>query len=96
MGETGSPVHGARETLLELLTGFHPARKPVLWRMLLAQHMLYTVLLRDDDPLAAPLDAPSAEDLAVFDWRRPGVDDDSDADISSPMLAAHEYVRKKA
>lgn len=91
----GSELYRVRDTLLELLIGFHPLRKPVLWRVLLAQHMLHTVLLRDD-PLGAALAPPSKEDMKVFDWRQAGVDDSvSDDDMAAPARAAHAYATAK-
>jgi hypothetical protein len=33
------------DTVVELFRGFHPSRKPVLWRVLIYQYMLYRALL---------------------------------------------------
>lgn len=89
-----SALHRTREPLLELLIGFHPARKPVLWRVLLAQHMLYTALLRDN-PFAVPLAPPSADDLKAFDWRCAPASEATDTEVSAAALVAHAYVSAK-
>jgi hypothetical protein len=85
-----SPLHGSRGELLYLLGGFHPARKPVLWRVLVAQYLLYTVLLRDE-PLDAPLEGVAVE---AFDWRAPG-DGAGDDEVREPLTAADAYVSQK-
>src|SRR5919198_1268752 len=36
----GTALHARRDELWNLLRGFHPARKPVLWRVLVAQYLL--------------------------------------------------------
>jgi hypothetical protein len=90
---SGSDLHGIRGTLFELLGGFHPARKPVLWRVLLAQYLLYTVLLRDD-PLGAPLEPLSDSEIRALDWRREPGEATDDA-IRAPARAAEAYVRDK-
>ncbi len=88
-----SDLYGIRDTLFELLGGFHPARKPVLWRVLLAQYLLYTVLLRDD-PLGAPLEPLSDSEIRALDWRRePG--EATDDEIRAPARAAEAHVSGK-
>jgi hypothetical protein len=49
--EPGSPVSGILPDLDELFAGFHPGRKPVLWRVLVAQVLLYDAFLGvESDP----------------------------------------------
>ncbi len=93
-GRPDSKLDAVHPILRDLILGFHPERKPVLWRVLLVQHMLYTVLLRDE-PLSHPLPPPSAEDLPAFDWRRAGEDAASDEAVRAPVFAAHAYVSAK-
>jgi hypothetical protein len=87
--QRGSALHGSRGELLYLLAEFHPARKPVLWRVLIAQHLLYTALLRDE-----PIDAPLSSSLEDLDWRPAGDAHDDDA-VREPVRAAEDYVRKR-
>jgi hypothetical protein len=84
-----SPLHGVRGELLYLFGGFHPARKPVLWRVLVTQYLLYTVLLRDE-----PLEAPVHAELEELDWRGEG-SDVADDDVREPLVAAGAFVEKK-
>lgn len=56
-----TPVYG---TLVELFAGFHPQRKPVLWRLLLAQYLLYGALLREK-PKLAPL---TEKEIEAIKW----------------------------
>lgn len=53
------------DDLVELFAGFHPQRKPVLWRVLLAQYLLYGALL-SKEPEFVPL---TEEEIESFDWR---------------------------
>jgi hypothetical protein len=59
--------------LLDLVQGFHPARRPVLWLILVEQLMLYDLLrqcsqLKSGD-VVATLELPSAEDyVADLHW----------------------------
>jgi hypothetical protein len=88
-----SHLYATRDVFLELLSGFHPAQKPVLWRILCAQYLLYTVLL-SDDPLASGPRTLSDEEVPSFDWRR-GPDEASDDEIRAPLLAAETYVEEQ-
>lgn len=53
------------DDLVELFAGFHPQRKPVLWRVLLAQYLLYGALLSEKSEFV-PL---NDEEIESFDWR---------------------------
>jgi hypothetical protein len=85
-----SALYGLRGELQALIGGFHPARKPVLWRVLVSQHLLTTLLLRDRPLDDAPL--PELE-LAPFDWRHG--EDIADDDVREPLRAAHGFVAAK-
>jgi hypothetical protein len=91
--DDGSALHATRALFLELLRGFHPARKPVLWRVLIAQHLLYSALLRDA-PLEAPPTPLSDPQIAELDWRK-HADEADDAEIRAPVRAAEAYVAGK-
>jgi hypothetical protein len=85
-----SALFQARGELLALIGGFHPARKPVLWRVLVTQHLLYTLLLRDRPLGEAVLSQP---ELGPFDWRHQ--DEVDDETVREPLLAACHYVDGK-
>ena len=57
-------MHRIRPDLDELFAGFHPQRRPVLWRVLVAQGLLYDAFLgvrSDFGELASRLDTRSAD-----------------------------------
>jgi hypothetical protein len=63
-----SPLAPIREAIVELFCGFHPMRRPVLWRVLVYQYLLYGTLLRGDLRLQPVTDV----DKRSLDWRQPG------------------------
>jgi hypothetical protein len=81
---TDSPVYAVRNHLVELFFGFHPERKPVLWRVLIAQYLLHKTILSG----ATELPSLSTAEESQLRWRD---DDETDASIS----AAQIYVRGK-
>ena len=89
----GSGLHEMQDTLIGLFGGFHPARKPVLWRVLIAQYLLYSALLRDT-PVLAPIEPLTADRMKQLDWRRPP-GDPWDAEVRDPVRAAGMYVQSK-
>ena len=73
------------DSTVELFKGFHPARKPVLWRVLIAQYLLYRALL-SGEPKVAPL---TPEEVEMLDWR---VDKKGCGDFLEPLTIAEEFV----
>lgn len=75
-----------------LLQGFHPSRKPVLWRVLVAQHRLYDVFLATKRSQTGSLElgGPPEESFEKLKWQE-GADDV----IRAPILVADAYVRDK-
>jgi hypothetical protein len=73
------------DTTVELFTGFHPKSKPVLWRVLLMQYMLYRALLRGE-PAVAQL---SEEEIRMLDWR---IDKTGPGDFRGSLAIAEEFV----
>jgi hypothetical protein len=94
LGEADSALAAQAPEIAALLEGFHPARKPVLWRVLVMQYLLYGTLLSTQDipSPTAPTVALSDDDVRVLDWRhRP--DEASDADVRAPVEAGVCYLR---
>jgi len=73
---------------VELFEGFHPARKPVLWRLLVAQHLLYKVLL-EGKPELGPL---AEHEVEALDWRTDGQDP---ADFRETLGIAESFVGRE-
>jgi hypothetical protein len=78
-----------------LLQGFHPERKPVLWRVLVAQYRLYQAFLgmlgsEDGSPTLHPL---AETDFKELSWRK-REDDLVDDDVRSIVEEADAYVRE--
>jgi hypothetical protein len=77
-----------------LLQGFHPLRKPVLWRLLVAQHRLYDVFLATKRSQTGSLElgGPPEESFASLDWRQ-HKREASSKQMRAPILVADAYVR---
>lgn len=60
------PLTPVSADLVDLFSGFHPLRKPVLWRLLIGQYLLYRAL-SGGDPRSVPLS--EEEEIDAFDWR---------------------------
>jgi hypothetical protein len=65
---TRSSMAPIYDTVVELFHGFHPSRKPVLWRVLTYQYMLYRALL-SAKPEFQPL---TPEEKQALSWRSDG------------------------
>jgi hypothetical protein len=83
--------------LLGLFLKFHPRKRPILWRILVAQAHVYSAMLRardrrisDESPDVVPVIEPFAY-RKELDWREPqsGV---SDADFEAPFRLAIDYL----
>lgn len=73
------------DSLVDLLAEFHPQRKPVLWRVLLSQYLLYRAL-PGGEPSLTPL---TEEEIECFDWR---VDAADAGDFRGPLSIAEGFV----
>jgi hypothetical protein len=90
-----SSIGGHSGEVAALIGGFHPQCRPVLWRVLVAQHRLYGAFLQtlhseDGSPALLPL---SQADFKELDWRHDGsgVTDD---DAQTALLVADDHVRR--
>ena len=87
--------------LTALFQGFHPQEQPALWRVLVAQVLLYDAFLHahrsvqdNDGPLARLVTMPSDTDIALLDWR--GASDQAgDAVVREPVTVAHGYLQNR-
>ncbi len=73
------------DNTVELFSGFHPRRKPVLWRVFVTQHLLYRTLL-SGQPILASL---RADEIDTLDWR---ADKNGEEDCRQPLTIAEEFV----
>jgi hypothetical protein len=89
--QKGTPVQGVRENLIELFSGFHPERKPVLWRVLVAQHLLYAALVRSDEPPGEG--TPTDADLSLLNWHQNPLLGKNE--VRAELHAAEAYVRPR-
>jgi hypothetical protein len=98
---SGSPSQEQFGEIADLFISFHPARRPVLWRILCLQVVLYEVLRRLQ-ATGARAKPPSLDELvriddstqAALDWRRPG-DSVDDSAVRDPLQVAIAYVREE-
>jgi hypothetical protein len=86
-----------RGSLRAVFLGFHPQSRPVLWRLLISQVLLYEALdrtrnpvLRDRGDLRSLFAPPSESLVAELDWR--GAGSDQSIDPADAVDAASRYV----
>jgi hypothetical protein len=94
--KAGELAGTAMEWITEAFLGFHPATRPVGWRILLAQYLLYQCILQGGrspvDPGALDLPASTNGEL---DWRQSLGDADEDDAVGIPVRAARRYVEMR-
>jgi hypothetical protein len=93
-----TPVRKALKRMEYLLVNFHPATRPVFWRILVAQAHIYLALLQTragaDEGVAAVPSIPARERQA-FDWRQQGENVGDQAVLVEPFAAAEGYLRER-
>jgi hypothetical protein len=78
---------------------FHPNTKPVLWRMLIIQAMLYDALknIRENKnpPYIKTLEMMTDKEKKRFDWRQKQKPDEAPDDeaLSQPFRAAESFLQ---
>jgi hypothetical protein len=93
------------DALAEMFQGFHPARRPVLWLILMRQICTMRVLMELGDQwtprdvlLAKQLNDVSTMPLnerRIFDWRTSRDDADDDIVLARPFDLAEEHLRER-
>ncbi len=93
-----SRVREAFDEIDFLIKDFHPRTKPVFWRMLTAQAILYRSLEQSTDMNDVEWGISnltvSAKDSEEFDWRGPTDSDIGDDLVLEPIQVAHLYLEK--
>jgi hypothetical protein len=91
-------VSGGLGTAKDVFFEFHPQTRPVLWRILVAQYLLYKCIrdLQRTRPstsadVARMLASSSMEGDARFDWRRDPGEMDDNAVLTQPLRLAQDY-----
>ena len=86
-----------------LFLGFHPARRPVLWRILIAQACIYSTFvdlreakLAGRQPAARPLRLIAREERKPLDWRKDPTEADAADVLETPFRVAAQYLQKHA
>jgi hypothetical protein len=100
-GDPASEVHEPVGMVADIFQGFHPATRPVLWRILIAKAHVYESLLsirnpsgREGSGIDAPWEAIAEDSRARFDWRTDNAEA-PDADVLVvPFEAACDYLRQ--
>jgi hypothetical protein len=91
-----STVGQAFTIVRDLFTSFHPAKRPVLWRVLVTQVHLYTAILRfhrGDTTDGLIIRPTPVEDRKRFYWKREPTDVDRQK-MEEPFTLAEAYLRK--
>lgn len=87
-GRVAAPLEPVFDPLVELFAGFHPQRKPVLWRVLISQYLLYRALFREE-PEFVPL---GEDEVEAFDW---GHETGRCSDFRQSLLVAEGFVAEQ-
>lgn len=94
-----SDAHRMFMTFADVLDGFHPQQRPVLWRMLCTQTLIYQQLIESQ---STSKEASTRVDLSAIllklptrnlDWRMTPSDVSSDEALLIPKQVAQEYLR---
>ena len=97
--DKSSNTHKTFLTLADILNGFHPQKRPVLWRMLCTQTLIYKQIIESQ---ATSKEASTRVGLSAIspklptrelDWRRSPSEASSDEALLIPKLVAREYLR---
>jgi hypothetical protein len=91
------------DVVIKLFSDFHPADKPVLWRILLSQTMLYNSIIilnnttQDEFNLSGSIKMFSTEERhKYFDWRNEKQKNSiSRGEIDKPFSAIKDYFEKE-
>jgi hypothetical protein len=91
-----SAVADVKGDLLDLLIGFHPRQRPVLWRLLITQALLYDTLLTTAGAGIETTPIPSSEvDVDQFDWRPEPQGGVSAQTVAEPIEVARTYLSRQ-
>lgn len=95
-GDPDSMIAPLKMDIAPLFAGFHPKRKPVLWRVLVAQYFLHGVLVssRETGIPTRLKQEPTQDDFQKLSWRR-NSSEASEDEVNDSIRAAHGYVQKK-
>jgi hypothetical protein len=99
--DQSSNTHKMFLTLADTLYGFHPQRRPVLWRMLCAQTLIYKQMIESQATskeastrVGLPAISPKLP-MGSLDWRRSPSEAPDDEAVIIPMQVAQEYLRTR-
>ncbi|HEY5783880.1 MAG TPA: hypothetical protein VIT65_03805 [Microlunatus sp.] len=87
-------VRVALEPMFDFFRGFHPERRPVAWRILLSQAVIYRALpsAADVTPGSAAELALTSDDLTLFEWRPAAHHCEEGDEVADDVTAAASYV----
>lgn len=97
--QQGSSLHRAFGEARHLLLDFHPKTRPIFWRILSLQVIIYQALMRTretplDDHLSG-VRGLTEEDLKGLDWRRAEDNESFDDAVMTPVAAARTFLVKR-
>lgn len=99
--DDASDLHREVAVVADIFQGFHPATRPILWRILVTKAHVYESLVAIRNPAAAngtgidaPWDAIGEDDRAPFDWRADPSEASDDEVLVEPFEVARQYLRQ--
>lgn len=94
-----SRVRQSFDDIMFLIEDFHPRTRPVLWRMMVAQALIYRALSEPGDFITEPVQRlfqPNLQqEFALFDWRTEHDKAVSDEEILAPLRTAVQYMHER-
>jgi len=99
--EDHSNDHEVFQDYSDILKGFHPRCRPVLWRILTTQHFIYLKILEgrsgNDGSRTRPVLRRVLPQSSVgnLDWRTPADKTSDDEALVTPRRIAEEYLRAR-
>jgi hypothetical protein len=99
-GDHESPTYNRFLTLADVLQGFHPKTRPVLWRMLWTQSLIYEQILGNSSrsnrsPRIDFATVSPRIPIGNLDWRQLPTEASDDEALNIPRRVAEEYLRKR-
>ncbi|HEX5808388.1 MAG TPA: hypothetical protein VFY25_06955, partial [Anaerolineales bacterium] len=79
--------------ITDLFLGFHPASRPILWRMLIAQTHIYRALLATER--GGPVRPIPINERINLDWRQTPTEASDEKVLQEPFSVAEEYLRPR-
>lgn len=97
--DPGSDVRACFQTILDIFLDFHPAARPVMWRLLITQLHIYRAIIRisekgyrAEEGVSSLLKSVQKDEREPFDWRQRDDEARGEEVFVHPFVAAETYL----